>query len=103
MADGSNSNPNGKNPLIAFLWLLVGLAPILILLVTTSLSAPPYHTWAGAIILVCVLCNLFGGIGCVRNVKDGALRLFLGIILAGFSFLLSLAVVVFQACSHMNI
>jgi hypothetical protein len=103
MSDETNPNPKEKNPIVAFVWLLVGLAPILILLITTSLYPPPYHNWAGVVILVCVLCNLLGGIGCVRSVKDGALRLFLGILLAGFFFLLSLAVVVFQACSHMNI
>jgi hypothetical protein len=103
MSDAPNQNPEEKDPIIAFLWLLVGLAPIVILLITTSLFPPPYHTWGGVVILICVLCNLLGGIGCVRNIKDGALRLVLGIFLAVFFFLLSLAVVVFQACSHMNI
>ncbi|HXC34908.1 MAG TPA: hypothetical protein VNV43_03485 [Candidatus Acidoferrales bacterium] len=98
-----DNNPIGKNPAIAFLWLMVGLAPTVILLAFVSSSDPP-PKWVNPVfvLLFCALCNLAGGIGCVRNIKDGLLRSILGLFLAFCFFVLSIVIALFQACSHMQ-
>jgi hypothetical protein len=101
MSDEPNPNPNEKNPLITLLWLAVGLAPVFILLSITSSPGP--RPSLGLVLIVCAICNLLGGIGCLRSIKDVGKRVGLGILLAGFFFALSWGIVLFQACSHMNI
>jgi hypothetical protein len=104
MSDEPNQNPKEKDPAIAFMWLLVGLAPIVILLSVLSPSgARPTWINPAYLLIFCAMLNLLGGFGCVRGVKDGGLRLLFGILLAGFFFVLSWGIVLFQACSHMNI
>jgi hypothetical protein len=88
---------------LAILWLPVGLVPIPVLLVMFSLNSKP-SSWAVVVVLVaCVACHLLGGFGCVGGIKNTAVRIILGIFLALFFFLLTAVVVLFQACSHMNI
>jgi hypothetical protein len=53
------------NPAFAFTWLLVGLAPIPILLVFVS-SNPPNHSWAPFVLVVCAVCNVL----CVICAED---------------------------------
>lgn len=87
------------NPAFAFVWLLVGLAPIPILLVFVS-SNPPNRSWAPVVLIVCAVCNLYGGLGCLGRIKNVAVRVILGIFLGIFFFLLSWLVAAFEACSH---
>jgi hypothetical protein len=102
--DGATvSNPNEKehNPAFAFLWLLVGLAPIPILLVFASSQTPqPHPDLAIAMLTVCALCNLCGALGCLRGIKNIAVRVILGIFLGIFLFLLSWLVALLEMCSH---
>lgn len=101
MDNPSDPNANRKGSVPGVVWLLVGLAPIPILLALGSAQPRP-HRGAGYIIILCVFCNLAGGIGCLTGVKDGVVRAFAGLLLGGFFFLLTLGVALFQACSHMN-
>jgi hypothetical protein len=102
--DGATvSNPNEKehNPAFAFLWLLVGLAPIPILLVFASSQKPsPHPDLAIAVLIVCALCNLCGALGCLCGIKNVAARVILGIFLGIFLFLLSWLVALLEMCSH---
>ena len=97
--------PPEKNDKSAFalLWLMVGLVPIAILLSFPSTNGGPPFTHPGLILILCGICNVVGGIGCVSGVKDPGTRLTLGLLLAGFFFVLSWGVALFQACSHMSI
>ena len=97
----ANSTPNEKeyNPVPAFLWLLVGLAPIPILLAVIS-SRRSNSTWGATVLIACALCNLLGGLGCLGGVKNIGVRIILGIFLAIVFFLLSWIIAAFQACSH---
>jgi hypothetical protein len=87
------------NPAFAFLWLFVGLVPIPILLVFVS-SNPPNRSWAPVVLIVCAVCNLCGGLGCLGRIKNVAVRIILGIFLGIFFFLLSWLIAAFEACSH---
>lgn len=98
----TESDPKDKDSARAFIWLMVGLAPILIFLVAFSASHPLRAVNPLLIFGLCALCNLLGGLGCVRNLKDGGTRTFLGLFLAGCFFVLSWIVAVFQACSQSN-
>jgi len=89
-----------SHPIAALIWLVVGLAPIPILLVTVT-SNEIYPSGFGPIVLVvCALCNLVGGLGCLGAIKNTAVRIILGIFLAIIFFLLSWIIAIFQACSH---
>jgi hypothetical protein len=95
----SRKETNGKerNAAFAFLWLLVGLAPIPILLVFASSQPPKTHPdLAIAVLIVCALCNLCGAFGCLGGIKNVAVRVILGI----FLFLLSWLVALLEMCSH---
>jgi hypothetical protein len=101
-------DPGGEDNRAVFItiWLLVGLAPIPILLAAVPANGGrPAWSWVDpmALFLFCATCNLVGGIGCLRYLRDPAARIFLGVLLGAFFFLLSWGIVVFQACSHMNI
>jgi hypothetical protein len=98
--DATVGNPNEKehNPAFAFLWLLVGLAPIPILLVFASSQKPP--ALAIIVLIVCALCNLCGALGCLGGIKNVAVRIILGIFLGIFLFLLSWLVALLEMCSH---
>lgn len=99
----NNPDQDSKGAMLAFFWLLVGLAPILIYLVVFAPDSP-HPKWLNPMFLFvfCALCNLFGGFGCVREVKNEAARVLLGLFLGAFFFVLSWVVAVFQACSHMG-
>jgi hypothetical protein len=99
----TDSNPKGKerNAAFAFLWLLVGLVPIPILLVFASSQKPsPHPDLAIAVLIVCALCNLCGGLGCLGGIKNVAVRVIFGIFLGIFLFLLSWLVALLEMCSH---
>jgi|ERR1017187_7260726 hypothetical protein len=104
MENDSDSNPRNTSPKFGFIWLLVGLAPIPILL--SALPADrARRAWVNPVFLLilCATCNRVGGIGSLSSLKDAALRIILGILLAGFFSALSWGIVLFQACSHMHI
>jgi hypothetical protein len=95
----NKDDKNEHNPTAAFLWLLVGLAPIPLLLVFASANAP-HPVLAASALIICLICNLCGGIGCLGGIKNAAVRIILGLFLAAFFFGLSVIVALFQACSH---
>jgi hypothetical protein len=97
--NGPRPNQHQSDPAFAFLWLLVGLAPIPILLVIISSKNAPRLLDPIAVFFVCTLCNLVGGFGCVRSVKNVALRVILGLFLGAIFFVLSWVIAIFQACS----
>jgi hypothetical protein len=94
--------PMQPNPASALVWLMVGLAPIPILLmfVSSNSSNAPNQTWAPVVLIVCGLCNLCGGLGCLGRIKNMGVRVVLGIFLGIFFFLLSWLIALFEACSH---
>jgi len=98
-------NPHRKKPNLAFIfiWLLVGVAPIPMVLIMIS-SAKPGSALAQSLfpiaLLVVPVCNLLGGIGCLGGIKNVFVRVVLGVLLASFFFALTVIVAVFQACSQ---
>ena len=101
-APGRNrANKGEHNPASAFLWLLVGLAPVPILLAVVS-SRTPQPSLVIPLLIICPLCNLCGGIGCLGGIQNVAVRIILGLFLAVFFLGLSLFIAVFEACSHMG-
>jgi len=88
-----------SNPAFTLFWLLIGLAPIPILLAMVS-ARTSHPKWGEIVFLLCTACNLCGGIGCLAGIKNTALRIILGLFLAAFFFVLSWIVAIFQACSH---
>lgn len=92
-----------KDPGMAMIWLMVGLAPIVILLsITTPDGSWPAWVNTSVLIIFCALLNLLGGFGSVRGVKDSGTRFALGLLVAFLLFALSWGVAIFQACSHMH-
>ena len=100
MSDETDPKKKENDAAVTFIWLIVGLAPTLILLAMVSAKRPEGFV---PVLFICAACNLLGGLGCTRRIKDGIVRVFLGLLLAGFFFILSWVVALFQACSHMNI
>ena len=98
MSDENNSDPDNKDPIVAIMWLLVGLVPIVILLSITS--SRPSHLPMGVVLIGCAACNLLGGFGCLRGIKNAGTRFVLGLFLSGFLFVLSWGIAILQACSH---
>jgi hypothetical protein len=92
-------NQKESDPVATFFWLLVGLAPIPILLSTVTLNWLPEEFGLLAI-LGCALCNLIGGFGCFGSIKNGAVRVILGLFLAAIFFVLSWGITLFIGCSH---
>ena len=93
-----------KDPLIAMIWLIVGLAPVAILLsIITPNGSPPSWVNPAYLILFCGLLNLLGGFGSVRGIKDAGSRFATGLLVAFLLFAVSWGVAIFQACSRMNI
>lgn len=90
------------DPAFSFIWLIVGLVPIPMLLVFVSAN-PPNRSWGPVVLVLCAICNLCGGLGCLGRLKNAGVRIVLGIFLGIFLFLLSWLIAAFQACSHMNI
>lgn len=98
------SDPKAKSGFVTLIWLIVGLAPIPILLLAVSAAGASQGATGGvSLLILCVICNLLGGFGCARNVKDSVSRIFLGLSLSGCFFVLCVIVAVFQACAHMQI
>jgi hypothetical protein len=87
------------NPSHAFLWVLVGLAPIPLLLMLVSTNRPD-PTLVSALLIISPICCLCGGIGCLGGIKSIPVRIILGLFLAVFFFGLAAMVALFQACSH---
>jgi hypothetical protein len=103
MSDEPNPKLKKHNPAFTFLWLLVGLAPIPMVLVLFS-AAKPGSALAQSLLPIALVvvpaCNLLGGIGCLGGIKNIAVRVILGVLLAAFFFALTVVVAVFQACSQ---
>jgi len=83
-------------------WLMVGLAPIPICLIS---FATPNPKWGAikVLLILCSVCNLLGGIGCLGRIKNVGVRVILGIALAAVFFVLTAIVAVFQACAHSRV
>jgi hypothetical protein len=96
-------NPKGKSAVITLIWLMVGLAPIPILLLLASASAQVQESVGLALFFLCVVFNLIGAFGCVRNVEGGASRIIFGLFLAAGFFVLSVVAAVFEACSNTHV
>jgi len=97
-----NPDPRSNKAAVTLMWLAVGLAPIPIILLAGSANGPPQGSGGTVLLVFCVICNLLGGFGCVRNTKGWAARIALGLFLAGCFFAVSVIVAVFEACSHMQ-
>jgi hypothetical protein len=96
MSDENNPEPGNKDPIVAIMWLLVGLVPIVILLAIVSSPSP--HTSFGVVLIGCAVCNVLGGFGCLRGVKNTGAWIVLGLFLSGFLFVLSWGIAFLQAC-----
>ena len=83
----------------AVMWLLVGLAPIPVMLIFASSSTPKSSLFP-AILVTGAICSLCGGLGCVAQIKNSGARIILGIFLGIFFLLFSWLAAVFVACSH---
>lgn len=92
--------PEAPEPGNAIFWLLLGLAPIPILLVTMQY---PSRALGPVVVTGCAACNLIGALGCLRGIRELGARVFLALLLGGAFFVLSWIVVLYQACSHMNL
>lgn len=103
MEDKSSPSGDDNGPLFVVIWLLVGLVPIPILLATIPPNGGSPSGNLAILFLFCTGCNLAGGIGCLWHFKKPVARIGLGILLGAFFFLLSWGIVLFEACSHMNI
>jgi hypothetical protein len=99
-ADVQGDEKRKNKPAHAFLWLLVALAPIPLLLIMASAAANGPVPALGPILILSLICCLVGGIGCLRGIRNIAVRVILGIFLACFFFGLSVIVALFEACSH---
>lgn len=99
IAKGDELKKGEFNPAFAFLWLLVGLAPAPILLIAASSNTQGRNS-AIPLLIICMLCNLCGGIGCLGGIKNVAVRIILGLFLAVFFFGLSVLIALWQACSR---
>lgn len=104
MDEPQKPEPKDSNPLVTFLWFLLGMLPIPVVLYLSRSNAPhpPWLTFQ-VLLVGCFLCNVVGGIGCLRRVKDEAMRVMLGLLLGGLFFVICLVIAVFLACSNMNI
>ena len=92
--------PTTENiPSFTIIWLLVGLLPIPVLLAFAA-SSQVDHTVFPVVLIICAICNLCGGIGCLGRIKDAVVRAILGTCLGIFFFLLSWLIAAFEACSH---
>jgi hypothetical protein len=96
-----NPNPKNSSATTTLIWLTVGLAPILVLLIAVSGNGPS-QVLGRVLFIFCVICNLLGGFGCARNVKDGLSRVLLGVFLSVCFFVVSVIVALLEACSHMQ-
>ena len=88
-----------RNPMFAVMWLLIGLAPIPVMLIFASSNTPKSSLFP-AILVIGAVCNLCGGLGCLAQIKNSGTRIILGIFLGIFFLLFSWLVAVFVACSH---
>ena len=98
----TDENKKEYNSSYAFLWLLVGLVPIPLLLIAVTPNGGPNRALGSALLIICPICCLCGGIGCLGGIKSIPVRIILGLLLAVFFFGLAAMVALFQACSHMN-
>jgi hypothetical protein len=90
-----------SDPAWSFLWLVVGLAPIPILLGVVSSHAGYGNTrWDAPLFIICGICSLVGGLGCVGFIKNIAVRIIVGLFLAVGFLLLSWLIAAFAACSQ---
>ncbi len=103
MSDEPNPNLKKHKPDFIFAWLLIGLAPIPMVLILISVVKHD-NALAQSLVPIAMIvvpaCNLVGGIGCLGRMKNVAARIVLGVLLAAFFFALTVIVAVFQACSQ---
>src|SRR5580704_4352012 len=97
-----NPNPKNKSAAITLMWSAVGLAPIPILLLVVSVIGASQTSDVIFLLFLCVTCNLLGGFGCARSVKNQAARIALGLFLAGCFFVVTVIVPIFVGFSHMQ-
>ncbi len=86
---GSGDEKRSSATLGKTLWLLLGLAPVPILMLYFSVKTG--HQWDPFILVLCALGSFSGAMGSVRGVRNAGTRAILGLFLAGFLILLSWA------------
>ncbi len=104
MDESENPNPKDSNPVVVFLWFLLGMLPIPVVLFLSQPNAP-HPVWLNfqVLLVFSIVCNVVGGIGCLRRVKDDVSRVILGFFLGLLFFIICCVTAVFMACSNMRI
>lgn len=102
--DNSPNNPNPKltSKAITFIWLIVGLLPVPILILVTSVIGVSQGIDGIFLLFLCVTCNLLGGFGCARNLKNQAARIALALFLAGCFFVSTVIIPLLVGFSHIQ-
>ena len=99
--ENAPNEPNRSGGALRILWLFCAFIPALIGI--GPLDAQNLPDWVGPALLVfsgaCCLVSAFGVLGGVKNM---ALRVIFGILLAVFFFILNAIIVVFVGCSGMG-
>ena len=103
MDNSEKPAPKEPNPMVTFFWFLIGITPIPIFLIITGQDAIPGWLNFPSILGICFVCNVLGGIGCLRRVKKGDLRVVYGTLLGLVFFGICAVVALFVACSNMRI
>jgi FtsH-binding integral membrane protein len=98
----NNPNPKNKSAAITLIWLMVGLAPVPILVLVTSVIGVSQGLDGIFLLFLCVTCNLLGGFGCARNLKNQAARIALGLFLAGCFFVATVIIPILVGFSHIQ-
>jgi hypothetical protein len=85
------------------MWLGVALAPTVIGLICFQARTAALPLFPLLVILD-VVCSIAGSVGLVRGTRDAAARVFLGLFLTAFFFILNALIVLFIGCSgsHMG-
>lgn len=95
--------PEGErgNPVATLFWLIVAFIPGLVSLLLFETKNP--SRWSlQALLFLAAACCLCSGFGVVARVKDVAVRILLGLILAAVFFALNVFVVIFVGCSGLR-
>jgi FtsH-binding integral membrane protein len=98
----NNPAPKFNNTAITFIWLIVGLLPIPILILVTSVIGVSQGIDGIFLLFLCVTCNLLGGFGCARNLKNQAARITLALFLAGCFFVSTVIIPLLVGFSHIQ-
>ena len=100
-----NEEPNRPNEtkeqLSPVVWLVCAFIPSLMAIACLSMRNSP--SWLGFWLVVANAgCSLAAGIGLLSGIKMQVVRIIIGMLLAGFFFVLNVFIVVFAGCSGMG-